>query len=643
MAGSNFVRNIRLIFTVSGIAAYFLGERYFSSSPIHWWVSGSGAMLMLLGVFLTLFCLLSAKKRGYIREVKSWVFPVVWQTLVLFSCLFYYLYVGALGGKSVPDTFGAKLFLILWLLPLVLGVFMGVGVEWAQINNGRGQYSEPQRVRLAAQSWLRVGLLGVIIAALNYTAARKNKAWDLSYLKTTKPSSSTFQMIEGLSDSVDVALFFPLGNEVLPKAQLYIEELKNRSPKLAIHFWDMEINPVAAEEYKVSRNGFVVLRSGSQTERFDLGLTLDGARKGLKNLDSEFQKALVGVTQKKKTLYFTRGHGELTWVSDEKESNGLKSIRKLENYLRSSGYTLRFFGISDGAANQVPPDADAVVVVGGDLPFMPEEARVIQNYVDSGGKLIMLLDVEVPTTTTLSTEVRDASKDPLIHWLKESGADYNARVLANVSNHLKATSTEADTWFLFSNVYTSHSSVQSLARNEQRAALITLKSGFFVTKDDGSVWNVFDTVRSLSDTFVDENRNFRFDDKSEKREPRVIGVALEQKILPSGAKSKGRIAAFADATLISDALVPNPANLVYFVDSLRWLFGEASVMGLASSEEDIPIRHSNNEDIAWFYGTVALVPGLVLLAGRFATSRARRMVRLTKQEEKPSGTPGGAA
>jgi hypothetical protein len=633
MKGLKFLESIRLICPLLGAALAFLGERYFFGDSLHWWISGTGLSLVCLGIVVACLCLLNAKQQGFHRETLSWRLSIIWQSMVLLSFIVFIVYRNILGERPYPDTLMDKALLGAWLVSGVLGLFMGIGVEWSKLKNGRGQFAEPQRVQLAAMSWLKIGILAIVIACSNYVVVKRNVSWDLSYLKTSRPSPSTLQMISGLSQNVDVVLFFPAGNEVLSRARMYFNEIGKSGAKLTVSFYDMETSPVQAEEYKVSRNGFVVLRSGDLIERFDLGLTLDSARKGLKNLDVEFQRALTSVTQKKKVLYFTRGHGELGWVSDEKESEGLRSIKKLENYLRNSGYTLRFFGLSDGAANNVPPDADAVVIVGGSQPFLVDEARVIQRYVESGGKLLVMLDVDVPTDATLSPGVRDASKDPLVRWLKDSGAEFKTAVLANETNHVKATGSPVDKWFLYSNVFTSHASVQTLARNEQRAALIALKAGYFLTRGDHQGWAVFDTIRSLSDTFVDENKDFRFNEKSETREARVLGVALEQKTPKGSDKPVGRVVAFADATAASDALIENQANLLYFVDSLRWMFGEASVLGVPSSEEDIPIRHSKKEDIVWFYGTVALVPALILIVGKFATSRARRSRRRGGAEE----------
>lgn len=623
-----FFESARLLFAIGGAVLAFMGERYFAGSTKHWILTGAGIGFMFLGVLAALMCLRFARREGFRNELPSWRLSIVWQLQLVASFVFYLAYVKFMGGRPEPDSLLTKGLLVLWFGLFVIGFFMGIGTEWAKFNNGRGPFAEPQRVRLATYSWLKVGILSIMIASLNYTAVRKNITWDLSYLKTTQPSPSTLKMVEDVGQDVEVALFFPTGNEVLSKARLYFDSIKDRSSRLAVSYFDMETNPLAAERFKTSRNGFVVLKSGDLTERFDLGVTIAAARKGLKNLDADFQKALLGVLQKKRTIYFTRGHGELSWMGDDQTAGGLKSIKLLEGYLRSLNFNMHFLGVSDGAGREVPSDADAVVIIGGDQPFLPEEARSLQRYVENGGKLLVMLDVDMPMETSIAQGVRDATKDPIVSWLKEIGIEYHADVLANATNHIAATRTEADVWFIYSNVFTSQESVQALARNEQRAALLLFRSGYFSTKQDVADWRVFDTVRSLSDTFVDENRDFKFNERAERREPRVLGAAAEQSnhtpASKDGVKKLGRVLTFADASAVSDALIRNQANLVYFVDGLRWLMGDPAASGVAASEEDVRIRHTNNEDVAWFYGAIVIVPGLVLLAGRFATARARR-------------------
>lgn len=625
---TRFIEKIRVASTVLGVALVFTGERYFAGAPYHWWISGVGILLALFGVAAATLCLRSAQSLNHHRELAGWKLAICWQAQILAAIGFYYLYARVMGSAASPDTFLKKMLLAVWLLLFGFGLFMGLGTEWAQSRNGRGEYAEPQRVRLATRGWLKVGMLAVIVAALNYVGIKRNESWDLSYLKTTRASESTAKLIENLAQDVEVALFFPHGNEVLSQARLYFDGISKSSPKLTVSYQDVELQPLAAEKYKVSRNGFVVLKSGEQTERFDLGLTIASARKNLKNIDSEFQKTLLSVTEKRKIIYFTRGHGELTWAGLDGVSP-LKSIKLLEGYLRSLNFSMRFFGVSEGAGKEVPADADAVIVLGGDQPFLPEEANAIQAYVERGGRLFAMLDVDMPTETSLTQGVRDAGSDPLVRWLSTIGITFEPKILANDANFVAATRSDADVWFLFTNIFTSHESVQSLARNDQRAAVLTFRSGFLATKQDVKGWSVFDTIRTLSDTFADENRDMKFTEGKEKKESRVLAAVAENKpdespSADSGKDKRGRVVVFADASAVSDPMVRNQANLIYFVDSLRWLVGDVKTSGVASTEEDIRIRHTNKEDIVWFYGTVVLVPGLVLMAGAVATRRSKR-------------------
>ncbi len=140
------------------------------------------------------------------------------------------------------------------------------------------------------------------------------------------------------------------------------------------------------------------------------------------------------------------------------------------------------------------------------------------------------------------------------------------------------------------------------------------------TKD----WQVFETVRSLADSFPDENRDFKFNEGKEKKSAVVMGAAIVRKEAP-GVSKRGKLLVLSDASAVGDVLVRNQGNLTYFVEGLRWLVGDSKKTGgIASTEEDVRIRHTRKEDLAWFYSTVLLVPALVIAIGAIANRRARR-------------------
>jgi hypothetical protein len=65
-------------------------------------------------------------------------------------------------------------------------------------------------------------------------------------------------------------------------------------------------------------------------------------------------------------------------------------------------------------------------------------------------------------------------------------------------------------------------------------------------------------------------------------------------------------------------------NQVLLVDAVRWLVGEESFAGADTSEEDVHIERTKQQDLSWFYATIFAAPCLVLAAGVFVSRRSRR-------------------
>ena len=195
--------------------------------------------------------------------------------------------------------------------------------------------------------------------------------------------------------------------------------------------------------------------------------------------------------------------------------------------------------------------------------------------------------------------------------------------LANDKYHVALSHSPSDVWIVFSNIFTSHDSVSSLSRHDERVAVILYQTGYFKVTPDNGTWTVSETVRSMGDTYADLNRNFRFD-TDEKKQFYPMGVAAELKNKPKDAANgsrQGRVVALADASAIGDGLVRNVGNALYFADSLKWLVGQTELQGQLASEEDVKVRLSRKQDIYWFQSTVIAVPLLVLGTGFVATRR----------------------
>lgn len=616
---------LRLPLFLLGAVLLFIADRYLEAEAYHMALRVGALVLCALGLLATILLAAAAGGRGFADEAKSWRYAATWQAAVLVGLGLYLAYAKSLGDAPMPETGSAKVMLGAWLLLVSLGSFAGVGLEWAIKEAGRGPNAEPGRVARAGLSMLGIGMFFGFLVAVNYVGDKKDVTRDWSYLKVRTPSDSSKAMLKTLTGDMTIALFYPSGNEVRTLVKDYFDQIAAAEPRVKVEYYDKDMHPTKAEAYRVARNGQIVFDVGGKKSRIDTGTTVSKSRKILKELDQEFQKAFLEITSDRKTLYFSRGHGEASWVGDVAD-NQLKSLRMLEGFLRSQNYSTRLFGIAEGSATAVPDDASAVVVIGPTEPFQAEEIQALRQYVEGGGNLMVFLDAE---GSTAADSVGTGGDQPLYGFLAEMGLKFNQVPLGNDKNHVAATRSQSDIWFIFSNVFTSHDSVVSLARHDERVAVLVFNGGYFNVTPDTPKWKAFETVRALSDTFVDQNRNFKAD-ADEKRDSYVLGAVAELKgIQPAAGKDakkdakNGRVVVFADATSLADAIVRNVGNALYFSDSLKWMVGESELAGALATEEDVKIRHTSKEDAVWFHGTVIFVPVLVLGAGFFATRRRR--------------------
>jgi len=614
---------LRLPVFFLGMVLLFVADRYLGGETYQLALRITALLLVVLGLGMTFLLAVSAKGEGFAGEAAGWRRLCLWQLTVLVGLAVYIGYGKMLGASGAPETPLAKVLLGAWLVLLCLGFAAGIGGEWAMRTGGRGDNAEPARIGRASVAWLKIGMLFAFLVAINYVGARRDIQKDLSYLKIRSPSESTMKMVGTLTDDLQIAAFYPQGNEVKELVADYLSALAGKDKHVKVAWYDKDMDPTKAEEYRVSRNGEIVFAVKGKKSRIDTGTTLAKARKTLKQLDQQFQKSFLEITAARKTLYFTRGHGELSWVGDAAD-DPLRSLKLLEGFLREQNYSTRLFGVAEGSATAVPDDAAAVVIAGPKEPFQKEEVDALRTYVEHGGNLMVFLD----TDKAGATPVVGGEEQPLYGLLAEMGLKYNEIPLANERNHVAATHSPSDMWFIFTNIFTSHASVMSLARHDERVALISYQGGYFTVTPNTAKWKAFETVRSLSDSFADLNRNFQYD-KGEKRDAYVMGAVAELKNKKATGKAPkddhlGRVLAFSDATAISDGLVRNIGNILYFSDGLKWLVGQPQISGELAVDEDVKIRHTRKEDVIWFQGTVVVVPLLVLGVGYLATRRKKR-------------------
>jgi hypothetical protein len=391
--------------------------------------------------------------------------------------------------------------------------------------------------------------------------------------------------------------------------------------------------PELAREHRVRENGHVLLLreepAGSMQQKkpsdgqggddepqvrgegFRVGTELTRARATLRTLDGSFQEAFRKLVQPERRVHLTVGHGEHNARTDDGAAP--EGVNLLKAVLARLNVQTEDLGVGSGLGSAVPDGSGAVLVVGPQQPFMPEEAQALLEYVRAGGRLMLMLDPD-----------RDVGLSPLLSGL---GLSLPPGVLASERDHMRRTATPADRAIVFSNRYSSHPVVTTASRHQREVATLFYRGGALdKAKAAGEPSpRVTFPLRSDAAFWLDTDGDFERDEGERSGAQNMIAaVTLKGEASEGGAPVEGRAVVIADGDFITDRLARNNGNGLVFVDALAWLIGNEELGGEVASEEDVPIEHSREEDRLWFYGTVFAVPGPVLAVGLLVARRRRR-------------------
>lgn len=242
-------------------------------------------------------------------------------------------------------------------------------------------------------------LLLLLLGLVNYLALRHYVRWDLTQNRVHSLSDQTLKVLDGLKEEVKVTVFLSPGDELYDRVTTLLEAYRQKNPHLRVETVDPDRDRARAQalarQYKVQVANVVVFEAGEhvrhvekdQMVEYDFsGLSL-GAPAKVKAFKAEgaFTNALLEVLHPQKpVVLFTSGHGERALGGKG------EGIAVLRGRLSGEGATVREW-VSLGQA-AVPQEASAVVVAGPQTPFSPEEARVLDAYLEKGGRLLLLLD-----------------------------------------------------------------------------------------------------------------------------------------------------------------------------------------------------------------------------------------------------------
>src|SRR5881397_1992325 len=453
------------------------------------------------------------------------------------------------------------------------------------------------RIRIGFNVLVQIVLVLFLVAMVNSFAFKHYARWDFSRDQKYTLSDKTKRFVNTLKGKMRITVFFSPNTPITADLQNLLTEYQYAGKgKIDIEHIDPERNLSRAKElfdkYKVvTDESLLVLdyegrnKTVKASEMADIdqsGMAFgEGPRVAAFKGEQAITSAMIDLVEgKKKTLGYITGHKEPPL------SEATSPISVLKTFIENENIKFQELNLLD--LDAIPADVKAVMIVGPQYDFSDREMKLLRDFWDKQGRILLLLDPGAKTSkldaflNELGVKVND---DRLMVFLR-TGIQEMA-LIRDVQAHFLGgspiTKRLADVRALF---FGGTSSL-TLEPDRVRAAniriqpLIQAEKGYFAEKDYNT----------------DDQAKFQTDAKKAGASP-TIGASIEK----GGSADErvqvnsSRLVVVSNATFVQDNAVTQDQQALDFVSgSVNWLLSREQLIGIAPKIAK-PLTFSLNEE-----------------------------------------------
>lgn len=484
------------------------------------------------------------------------------------------LNIGMFSGATT-DTLNRGTFISLGVTVLALAVYAMLEPDKIRQTFTGRQAKYGSNIAITSAAFL--GILFVV----NWFVYNNPQNWDVTQDKVNTLAPETLQALETLPQPVEaVAFYASLSRE---SATDLLDKFKaNSNGKFTYRFVNPDTDPLAAREAGVTGDGKILLRMGDRKEVANFAA------------ETELTKALIKlINPEPRTVYFLSGHGEPSL-----EAAGNVSLSTAKRTLESKNYTVNSLNLL--AENKIPEDALAVIIAGPVKQVSEYEVKLLKQYVEGGGSLVVMED------PLLLTEF-GSSPDPLADYLASDwGIHLNNDIIIDLNSQqaLNAISASAGAHPITRNLSANYLIVMPQARSitlNTPAAEVTQTALLFTSPNSWGETN-FATA---------QGEQISFDANQDLPGPLTMAAAAEN------AATKGRVVVFGNSFFATDQMFDVYGNGNFFINAVDWAAEQENLINITphTPTQRTFIPPSSIQMLIILLGSVLLLPGLVVFAG----------------------------
>jgi len=432
------------------------------------------------------------------------------------------------------------------------------------------------RIRIGLNVLVQIVLILFLVAMVNSFSFRHYARWDFSRDQKYTLSDKTKRFLDTLKGKMHITVFFSPNTPITADVENLLTEYQYAGKgKIDLEHIDPERNLSRAKElfdkYKVvTDESLLVLdyegrnKTVKASEMADIdqsGMAIgEGPRVAAFKGEQAITSAMIDLVEgKKKILGYVTGHKEPALTE------GTSPITVLKTFIENENIKFQELNLLD--LDAIPADVKAVMIVGPQYDFSDREMKLLRDFWDKQGRILLLLD--------------PAAKTPKLRgFLNELGVKVNDdRLMVFLRTGIEelrfvgdspATKRLGDVRALF----LGGTSSLTLEPDRVRAAnirvepLIQAEKGYFAETDYNT----------------DNQAKFQADAKQNSNVPLTIGAAVEK----GGSADQRvqmnspRLAVVSNATFVQDnAITQDQQGLDFISGSVNWLLSREQLIGIA--------------------------------------------------------------
>jgi len=276
---------------------------------------------------------------------------------------------------------------IIPLLLIIIGLII-CGL-WVIVQSQQNKWWQKRSTQSGTNAFVATLSVLIILGLINFLGIRYHLRLDLtdSQLFTLSPQSR--ELVSNLPETMKVWLF---SKEQNIQDRELLDNYHRQSNKFKFEYVDPQLKPGIAEKFGVKDYGEVYLEF--QNKRQVVQIISENERLSEVKLTARLQQITSSKTAK---IYFLQGHGEHPLSASKGAIS--QAIQGLidKNFITS--------GLNLAEQPQVPDDAAVIVVAGPQKELLTGEITALQNYLNRGGNLLLMIDPN--TNPKIDTILKD--------------------------------------------------------------------------------------------------------------------------------------------------------------------------------------------------------------------------------------------